>query len=163
MVKEEAMQRPKTTPKAKNKTDAHSPCIAAQNNLKPPLNRTVRSCSVWTAEDVAHRFEDAAVTARRLPSANVQGYFNNWPTIVRSAWEVLAAEDRVICRFPPTPKDVEDMLEVMRWVQWLEVEQRHLVWMRANRYGWRDICARFGMGRTSAWQLWHKKQAKNSL
>ena len=150
------MQRPKTTPKAKNKTDAHSPCIAAQNDLKSPLNRTVRSCSVWTAEDVAHRFEDAAVTARRLPSANVQGYFNNWPTIVRSAWEVLAAEDRVICRFPPTPKDIDDMLEVMRWVQWLEVEQRHLVWMRAKRYGWRDICTRFGMCRTTAWQHWQK-------
>ena len=110
----------------------------------------------WTTEDVANRFKDAAVTARRLPSANVQGYFNAWPTIVRCQWELLATEDRPVLRIPPSPKDIDDMLEVMRWVQWLEVEQRHLVWMRANRYGWRDICARFGMGRTSAWQLWHK-------
>jgi hypothetical protein len=110
----------------------------------------------WTPEDVANRFVDAALTARRLPSANVQGYFNAWPTIVRCQWELLATEDRPVLRIPPSPKDIDDMLEVMRWVQWLEVEQRHLVWMRANRYGWRDICARFGMGRTSAWQLWHK-------
>ena len=34
---------------------------------------------------------------------------------------------------PPSPKAVERMLETMRWVQWLEFEQRHLVWMRANR------------------------------
>ena len=110
----------------------------------------------WTPETIANRFVDAALTARRLPSANVQGYFNAWPTIVRCQWELLATEDRPVVRIPPSPKDIDDMLEVMRWVQWLEVEQRHLVWMRANRYGWRDICARFGMGRTSAWQLWHK-------
>ena len=111
---------------------------------------------LWTPETRANRIVDAALTARRLPSANVQGYFNAWPTIVRCQWELLATEDRPVLRIPPSPKDIDDMLEVMRWVQWLEVEQRHLVWMRANRYGWRDICARFGMGRTSAWQLWHK-------
>ena len=112
--------------------------------------------SVWTAEAVANRFEDAAVTARRLPSANVQGYFNAWPAIVRCQWEMLATDERVVCRFPPSPKDVEQMLEVMLWVQWLEVEQRHLVWMRAKRFGWRDICTRFGMCRTTAWQHWQK-------
>ncbi|MBE0474812.1 DUF6362 family protein [Rhodoferax sp.] len=105
---------------------------------------------------MANRFEDAAVTARRLPSANVQGYFNAWPTIVRCQWELLARDERVVCRFPPTPQDVQDMLEVMLWVQWLEVPQRHLVWMRAKRYGWRDICTRFGMCRTTAWQHWQK-------
>jgi hypothetical protein len=44
------------------------------------------------------------------------------------------------------------MLETMRWVQWLEVEQRHLVWMRAKRYGWRDITIRFACDRTTAWR-----------
>ena len=108
----------------------------------------------WTPDDVANRFEDAAVTARRLPSANVQGYSNAWPTIVRSQWEMLATDEREVCRFPPTPKDVEQMLEVMLWVQWLEVERRHLVWMRAKRYGWREICTRFAIGRSTAWRHW---------
>ncbi len=58
-----------------------------------------QAAGTWTPDDVANRFEDAAVTARRLPSANVQGYFNAWPTIVRSQWEALAAaDDRVLCR-----------------------------------------------------------------
>ena len=113
----------------------------------------------WTPEDVANRFEDAAVTARRLPPANVQGYVNAWPTIVRCQWEMLATDERVVCRFPPSPKDVEQMLEVMLWVQWLEVEQRHLVWMRAKRYGWRDICTRFAIGRSTAWRHWNQAMA----
>lgn len=108
----------------------------------------------WTPDDVANRFEDAAVTARRLPSANVQGYFNAWPTIVRSQWEMLATDEREVCRFPPSPKDVEQMLEVMLWVQWLEVEQRHLVWMRAKRYGWREIGIRFACCTKTAQRHW---------
>ena len=105
---------------------------------------------------MANRFEDAAATARRLPSANVQGYFNAWPTIVRCQWEMLATDERVVCRFPPSPKDVEDMLEVMLWVQWLEVEQRHLVWMRAKRYGWREIAIRFACCTKTAQRHWQQ-------
>jgi len=41
-------------------------------------------------------------------------------------------------------------------VQWLEVEQRHLVWMRAKRYGWRDITIRFACDRTTAWRRWQR-------
>jgi hypothetical protein len=48
------------------------------------------------------------------------------------------------------------MLETMKWVQWLEVEQRHLVWMRAKRYGWRDITIRFACDRTTAWRRWQR-------
>lgn len=125
--------------------------------LNPMLEPRSPVAGTWTVDALSARFESAAVTARRLPSAKVQGYFNAWPTIVRSQWEALAAADeRVLCRFPPSPKDVEQMLEVMLWVQWLEVEQRHLVWMRAKRYGWRDICTRFGFDRTTGWRHWHK-------
>ncbi len=110
----------------------------------------------WTPDDVANRFEDAAVTARRLPSANVQGYFNAWPTIVRCQWEMLATDERVVCRFPPSPKDIEQMLEVMLWVQRLEVEQRHLVWMRAKRHGWREIAIRFACCTKTAQRHWQQ-------
>lgn len=110
---------------------------------------------VWTIEEVAVRFEEAAATGRRLPPVRVQGYFNTWPAFVRKEWEAFAAgNERVYRPFPPTPCDIERMLEAMRWVQWLEVEQRHLVWMRAQRYGWRDISTRFACDRTTVWRRW---------
>ena len=110
----------------------------------------------WTVEDVAARFEEAASTGRRLPPVRVQGYFNVWPAIVRREWETLAAEDRVYRSVPPSPEAIERMLETMRWVQWLEEEHRHLVWMRAKRYGWRDITIRFACDRTTAWRRWQE-------
>ena len=110
----------------------------------------------WTTDEVANRFHEAAITARRLPPVRVQGYFNTWPPIVRQSWEVLGADDAIYRSYPPTPQAVERMLEAMRWVQWLEVEQRHLVWMRANRYEWQQIGRRFSRDRNTAARRWNK-------
>lgn len=111
---------------------------------------------LWTIEDVANRFEEAVWTGRRLPPVRVQGYFNVWPTIVRQEWERFADDDAPPRRFPPEPAAIDRMLETMDWVLWLEVEQRHLVWMRAKRYGWREITIRFACDRTTAWRRWQR-------
>lgn len=108
----------------------------------------------WTPDAVADRFSEAAVTARRLPPVRVQGYFNCWPAFARNAWEAFSADEPVHRSFPPSPEDVDRMLEVMGWVRWLEVEQRHLVWMRAKRYGWRDISIRFACCTKTAQRHW---------
>ena len=112
--------------------------------------------TAWTMEDVAARFEEAASTGRRLPPVRVQGYFNTWPVIVRKEWESFAADEKVFRPFPPSPEAIDRMLETMRWVQWLEVEQRHLVWMRAKRFGWREISIRFACCTKTAQRQWQK-------
>ena len=109
----------------------------------------------WTIDDVAARFEEAASTGRRLPPVRVQGYFNCWPEIKRMPWENIG-EEPTVYHFPPDPASIERMLETMRWVQWLEVEQRHLIWMRAKHYEWKFICRRFGCERTTAWRRWQR-------
>ena len=110
----------------------------------------------WCTDTVAARLEEAANTGRRLPTVRVQGYYTVWPVFVRQEWETLAADEKVYRPFPPSPKDIDRMLEVMRWVQWLEVEQRHLVWMRAKRYGWREIGIRFACCTKTAQRHWQK-------
>ena len=104
----------------------------------------------WCTDTVAARLEEAANTGRRLPTVRVQGYYSVWPVFVRQEWETLAADEKVYRPFPPSPKDIDRMLEVMRWVQWLEVEQRHLVWMRSNRYRWEQIGRRFACAARTA-------------
>ena len=108
----------------------------------------------WCCDAVADRFNDAARTARRLPRVRVQGYFSLWPAFVRTEYERLACDDPPPLRFPPTPRDVDQMLETMRWIQWLEVEQRKLVWMRADNYEWVEIGRRFACDRSTAWRRW---------
>jgi hypothetical protein len=119
----------------------------------------------WTVDDVALRFSQAADVARRLPSVRVQGYFNCWPEFKRDKHENLGIDDHPPAYFPPSPDSVEKLLETMRWVLWLEEDQRHLVWMRAKRYPWKQICRRFGCDRTTAWRRWQTAilQVTNTL
>lgn len=107
-------------------------------------------------DDVAARFSEAAETGRRLPLVRVQGYFNVWPVFVRDEWETYPEEELHYRPLPPSPKAIDRMLEAICWVQWLEVEQRHLVWYRAKQYGWKDISRRFACNRATAWRRWQK-------
>ena len=108
----------------------------------------------WTTDDVANWLIEAARTAHRLPPVRVQGHFNCWPTIVRSEYERMASDDAPVYRFPPTPAEVERMLVVMQWVQCLRIDQRKLVWMRAERWRWYDIGKRFGVAPRTAQRHW---------
>jgi hypothetical protein len=108
---------------------------------------------MWSVDIVAERFREAAQTARRLPPVRVQGYFNTWPAILRQPWETYSGDD-VLYRFPPDPAAIDRMTETMRWVLWLTEEQRHLVWMRAERYRWGDIAKRFGCSIRTAQRRW---------
>ncbi|WP_363324892.1 DUF6362 family protein [Eleftheria terrae] len=89
----------------------------------------------WTVEAVALHFADAADTARRLPPVRMQAYRSSWPQFAWAPCEALARDDDRPLSLPPSPQAVERMLQAMQWVQWLEVEQRHLMWLRAKRRG----------------------------
>lgn len=108
----------------------------------------------WTPEAVAERFRQAARTAHRLPSAAVMGYVSFWPQIMRTPHELHVANAHFTFRVPPTPKEVEEMLETMRWIQWLDLERRKLVWMRASRTPWREIGNYFAWSVSTAQRHW---------
>lgn len=108
----------------------------------------------WTLETVANRLTRASRTAQRLPPVRVQAYFNLWPVIVRSEFERMAVEDTRIYRSPPSPADIDYLLEVMRWMNWLSVDERLLLWMRADRHPWNDIAKRFGYSRSTVCRQW---------
>ena len=110
----------------------------------------------WSADDVAARFAEAAETAHKLPRVRPGGYFNPWMTLAMQVPERYPDPERLYRPTPPSPQAVERMLETMRWVQWLEVEQRHLVWMRANRYEWQQIGRRFACDRNTAARRWRR-------
>lgn len=108
----------------------------------------------WTVTDIADRFEEAAQTLKRMPPVKVQGYSNAWPEIVRTVMEQLQADQLPMRLGPPLPDAISRMEETIQWVFWLEEDERRLVWLRAERVYWKQICWRLGCGRTKAWQMW---------
>lgn len=120
------------------------------------MAETITTIAQWSVEEVAGRFAEAAETAHRLPHTRQGGYFNPWMTQAFQVPERYPDTERMYRPLPPSPQAVERMLQAMRWVQWLEVEQRHLVWMRANRYEWQQIGRRFACDRNTAARRWRR-------
>ena len=109
----------------------------------------------WTVTDIADRFEEAVKTLRRMPPVIIKGYFNTGPPIVRTIVEQMQAEREPLRRGPPSPEAISRMEETIQWIFLLDDEdERRLIWLRAERVHWKQICWRIGCGRTKAWQMW---------
>lgn len=107
-----------------------------------------------TDKDIALRFQEAVYTLKRLPKPYVMGYHTLWPPIVYTTWEIMAQERKPLRLGPPQPAAIDRMEEAFRWIAWLEVEERKIVWLRAARMPWRAICLQAGLSRTAATKVW---------
>jgi hypothetical protein len=101
----------------------------------------------WDKEAVAARLEEAADVLARLPQERTRGFYDLWPRLIGtpSRYARLAAA---------APGAIDRMDEALRWLCWLEPEERRIVWLRAEGLPWKRITYRFGIGRTTAWQRW---------
>jgi hypothetical protein len=102
----------------------------------------------WTADDVADHFEEAFRTLRKLPPVKARGYFNAWPSVLRSEKEIAAMEPEPM-RVWPSAAAITRLEQTFDWVLWIEEEERKLVWSRAARVPWKQISAEYGCDRTS--------------
>lgn len=108
----------------------------------------------WTVERVAAQFEEASRTAHRLPPVRKMGYAAYWPPIKRGKWERLYADQMPRAPSPPSPEAVSRLEQATGWIRWLPEEDRHLIWARARKEPWKEICGRLGCDRTTAWRRW---------
>lgn len=108
----------------------------------------------WTEEMVADRLEDAARTMRRLPPVKVQGYVSAWPAIFYTEMEKLQM-DKKPRKWPAMPEQVTRMEEACDWLLLLEnIDDRKLLWLRAERVPWKPICWKMGISRATANRRW---------
>ena len=108
----------------------------------------------WTKELVAQRFESAITTIRRLPAIRVSGYVSTWPEIFYDKHEI-AMMDHKPKRWPATARQITEMEETCKWINFLDkVDDRKIVWYRASRLPWKEICVRLGIARSTANLKW---------
>ncbi len=111
---------------------------------------TVDDIQNWTAEDVADAIDNVAVTLKKLPPVKVQGYFNVWPQIVLSDKEIASAMPSPSAfRLTASAHDISMIDVVSTWMLWLDVNDRHLLWMRAFKKPWKEVCMHLGMCRST--------------
>jgi len=119
------------------------------------MSKQNSSLKKWDALTVSDRFEDAVQTLRRLPKVKVQGHFNAWPDVVRSSVEIARAEKQPMRLPPPSAAAISRMEQCFDWIFLLEDEtERRIIWLRAERVYWKQICARVGYSRTKSWEIY---------
>jgi hypothetical protein len=110
----------------------------------------------WTPALVAERLEEAVDVLSRLPDRRAGGFYDLWPRLVGAA-------DTSPIPATPAPEAIDRMDEALRWLCWLEPEERRLLWLRAEGLPWKRITHRLGIGRTTAWQRWTMALLKISV
>lgn len=111
------------------------------------------STVLWTKLEVEARFIEAAHTLYRLPQGTPHIKLTIWPQIIRDFYERLM-EDKRVLKSPPTPQAIDRMDETLRWLAYLDPDERKIVWLRASGVKWRLIAPRFKVTRQTAWRDW---------
>jgi hypothetical protein len=103
----------------------------------------------WSHDLVLNRLKAAVRISRSLPRCAPHGYKSTWPQIIRLAHESIPLGESRPPRYIPMGNDVEEMLEVMRWVQWLDVPDRHILWGYASRTPQATTMRKLGISRAT--------------
>jgi hypothetical protein len=108
----------------------------------------------WTRDMVEERITEAAAVLKRLPGPRAQGYFSTWPEIQRTAKEIAEGMPKPMRLPPPSTAAITRMEEAITWNSFLQAEEAHLMWARAEGLAWKGICYRFGISRATAHRRW---------
>lgn len=116
-----------------------------------------------TPREVEDRFEEAALTLKRLPNppgSGARGYGRSWPEYVHEAKHAYGYEEARM-RVIPNPREIQRMEEALEWLALVGgdseqaiIDNRRIVWMRAEGHRWKQICRAVGCVRSTAWRRW---------
>lgn len=105
--------------------------------------------TIWTRAMVADRLELAAEVMKSLPPVRPRGYFSAWPDYLPTFADQVGQEPRM--RRPlPSPKMISDADEALLWLRWPDQEIAQILWARANRNPWKQVCWHHGISRATA-------------
>ena len=77
------------------------------------------------------------------------------PEIIYTPQELMFM-DRRLLKVKPTQEQISLWERVvLEWLPILSINDRRLVWKRANRIPWKLLCREFGLERTEMWRRYH--------
>ena len=100
-----------------------------------------------TIEEVKQDLETAAYVERLLPPVRAPKYRNCMPDIIYTPQELIFMEKRPL-KIRPTQEQITLWERVvLKWLPVLSLDERRLVWKRANRLPWKLLCREYGVSR----------------
>ena len=98
-----------------------------------------------TIEKIKQDLETAAYVDRLLPAVRAPKYRCCMPDIIYTPQEIVFMDKRPL-KVRPNQEQISLWEQVMlEWLPILSVDERRLVWKRANRIPWKLLCREFGL------------------
>lgn len=111
---------------------------------------------IITTEQIKQDLETAAYVERLLPPVKPPKYRCCMPDIIYTPQEI-AFMDRRPVKLRPTQEQITIWETViLKWLLLLTVEERRLVWKRANHLPWKLLCRDYGCTRVALWYRYDK-------
>ena len=109
---------------------------------------------------VEARLQSAALTLRRLPKDQMQGYNSTWPEVIQPTTDAEKTNIKKL-KIIPSAQDITDMEEVLFvWMKYLDDNDCKLVWKRADRVPWKDVCEELNISRNWGWKIYQRALKK---
>ena len=98
-------------------------------------------------EKIKDDLETAAYIDRLLPPVRAPRYRCCMPDIIYTAQEMIFMDKKPLKIRPNQEQIALWERVVLDWLPILAVDERRLVWKRANRIPWKLLCRQFGVSR----------------
>lgn len=98
-----------------------------------------------TLEQIKEDLETAAYVERLMPPVRPPKYRCCMPDVVYTPEEIFYMDRRPV---PPRPTQEQVSIweqVVLKWLPILDIDERKLVWKRANHIPWKLLCYEFGL------------------
>lgn len=106
-----------------------------------------------STKDVILTISKAVAIMRLFPAVKVQGFYNIWTRLTGKAplKDVQDATAEFENGTRPSPKEIDMMWDVcFKWLYFIDIDARHLVWLRCSGMGWKQVAFRFHISRSTA-------------
>lgn len=98
-------------------------------------------------EKIKDDLETAAYIDRLLPAVRAPRYRCLMPDIIYTAQEMIFMDKKPLKIRPNQEQIALWECVALEWLPLLTVDERRLVWKRANRIPWKLLCREFGISR----------------
>ena len=122
-------------------------------------------------KDVEYEIKKALLILRQMPRIGPSNVKSCWPQYLNESTNLKQTAQAYTY---PLPEEIDDMDEVLEdWLKQIDFDNRNLVIMRNNGYGWKSISAKLNLSRSRLYDKYTKslkiilkyvleKQKKNS-
>ena len=104
----------------------------------------------WTRDMVEERITEAADVLRQLPPVRARATSARGRKSSGPRRRSPKACPKPMRRPPPSAAAITRMEETITWNRFLERDEAHLMWARAEGTPWKHLCYRFGISRPTA-------------